>query len=89
MTIDFKLFAQTPNASMSSKMLRNGRSRKWTKREDEKVRQLVQASGPGDWVSIANELNSKTPKQVGLRFILYRISVMPFTHRNIFFVSYR
>mmetsp|Transcript_2446 Transcript_2446/g.8789 ORF Transcript_2446/g.8789 Transcript_2446/m.8789 type:complete len:469 (-) Transcript_2446:312-1718(-) len=48
--------------------LRKGRSRKWTEDEDEAVKRLVAKYGAGNWVRVAGDLTTKTPKQVHARW---------------------
>lgn len=50
------------------KTSKRGRSRKWTEEEDLKVKDLVNKHGAGNWVKIATDLGSKTPKQIHARY---------------------
>lgn len=51
--------------------VRKGRQRRWTKREDEKLRTAIDEVGPEDWETVANEYlagHDRTPEQCQRRW---------------------
>lgn len=69
-----RAWSKRPSSAGSSsskrveKTSKRGRSRKWTEDEDLKVKELVNMHGAGNWVRIATDLGSKTPKQIHARY---------------------